>query len=75
MQQGDLVGDVLRHEIERFRLDNFDSFELHVLIHPTTRAKPIIDADGNQIGFDEYDFDQWQVVHNITHTARQTSSV
>jgi hypothetical protein len=59
MQPGDLIGDVLRHEIEQFRLENFDSFELHVLIHPTTRAKPIIDADGNHIGFDEYDFDQW----------------
>lgn len=59
MPEGDLIGTVLRHEIEQIRLDNFDSFELHVLIQPTPRAKPIIDADGNQIGFDEYDFDQW----------------
>lgn len=59
MPEQDLIGIVLRHEIEKFRLANFDSFELHMLIQPSARAKPIVDADGNSIGFDEYDFEQW----------------
>lgn len=59
MPDGDLIATVLRNEIEQFRLANFDTFELYVLIHPSSRAKPITDADGIQIGFDEYDFEQW----------------
>ena len=53
----DLIGDALRIDIERYRLLSFDTFDLHVVVSPISNTNRIINAQGQQVGFEEYRFD------------------
>ena len=53
----DLIGEELRCDIEQYRLHSFESFDLNVVVCPSSAGKRKLSNEGHQIGFDRYRFD------------------
>ena len=53
----DYFVDILRKDIEDFRMQSFETFGVDVCVHPVSDASPVYDLQGRWRGFDEYAFD------------------
>ncbi|KAK5171926.1 uncharacterized protein LTR77_003563 [Saxophila tyrrhenica] len=58
-QRPDMLCDILHWAVDVYRFSSFETFDIHVSIHPGAAAIQVVDTSGQFIGWDKYVFQVW----------------